>query len=281
MAPPTQPFPFSPHPWKHGGKWVLCCLGAVAIAFLLGQIRFVALLQPLQDFVFTIEDFYHRWFEAQGQYHPIGLLFLAFGGGLAASLSPCILAMLPVHLSYIGTQTITSRWEALVKAGAFILGVVTILSLLGLFSALATAVMVQYRGYVYIAVGWVILLLGLNRFRGRSLPSLSRPLNLPRPYGVGLIVALVSTPCSSPLMFAILAAAAATGSQFWSTAMMASYALGYTLIIFLASLFAGFAKRTRRLLPYGDRISRWGSGGLMVLGLYYLVDGVRWVWAIA
>jgi cytochrome c-type biogenesis protein len=97
------------------------------------------------------------------------------------------------------------------------------------------------------------------------------------PYGVGLTFALVSSPCTSPVMFAVLAAAAATGSQWMGVLTMVSYAVGYTAIIFLASLFTGLAKQTRSLLAHSESIVRFASLILLLIGGFYLVDGSRWV----
>jgi cytochrome c-type biogenesis protein len=73
-----------------------------------------------------------------------------------------------------------------------------------------------------------------------------------------------------------LAAAAATGSQVLGTLTMVSYALGYTILIFLASLFTGLAKQSRNLLQHSETIIRLGSVALMVTGAYYLVTGTQW-----
>jgi cytochrome c-type biogenesis protein len=43
---------------------------------------------------------------------------------------------------------IKSRWDAFTKAGLFVLGAVTILSLFGLVSSFAGSVMVEYRDYI-------------------------------------------------------------------------------------------------------------------------------------
>ena len=93
---------------------------------------------------------------------------------------------------------------------------------------------------------------------------------------MGFTFALVSSPCSSPVLFAVLAAAAASGSQLLAVMTMASYALGYTIIIFLASLLTGFAKQAKLLLNYSDGITKFGSVALILAGVYYLVTGVRW-----
>jgi cytochrome c-type biogenesis protein len=233
---------------------------------------------PLERAISIIENSYQQWLDRQDTNNPLVLLPLAFLGGVIASISPCILALLPVNLSYIGTLKIESRWDAFSKAGLFVLGAVTILSLFGLVSSFAGTVMVEYRGYINIVVGLIMAVMGLWLLGVIKLPLPQMNLNLPQagPYGVGLTFALVSSPCASPVLFAVLAAAAATGSQVLGTLTMVSYALGYTILIFLASLFTGLAKQSRNLLQHSETIIRLGSVALMVTGAYYLVTGTQW-----
>jgi cytochrome c-type biogenesis protein len=58
---------------------------------------------------------------------------------------------------------------------------------------------------------------------------------------------------------------------------MMSYSLGYTAIIFFASLFTGLVKQTRGLLAYSDEITRVASLALLVVGGFYLISGGQWV----
>lgn len=233
---------------------------------------------PLEKAISIVENSYQQWLDRQDTNNPLVLLPLAFLGGVIASISPCILALLPVNLSYIGTLKIESRWDAFSKAGLFVLGAVTTLSLFGLVSSFAGTVMVEYRGYINIVVGLIMAVMGLWLLGVIKLPLPQMNLNLPQagPYGVGLTFALVSSPCASPVLFAVLAAAAATGSQVLGTLTMVSYALGYTILIFLASLFTGLAKQSRNLLQHSETIIRLGSVALMVTGAYYLVTGTQW-----
>lgn len=233
---------------------------------------------PIERAISIGENQYQQWFAQQDTTNPVVLLPLAFVGGVLASVSPCILALLPVNLSYIGTLNIKSRWDALFKAGAFVLGSVTILSLFGLVSSFAGAVMVEYRGYINIVVGLIMAVMGLWLLGIVKLPLPTMTVELPHagPYGVGLTFALVSSPCASPVLFAVLAAAAATGSQFLGTLTMVSYALGYTILIFLASLFTGLAKQSKQLLYHSEAIIRCGSLALMLTGAYYLFTGTQW-----
>lgn len=267
---------------KKNSKFLLTGLlfvGTVLLIIALSFIDWTPIFQPVQEVVFIIEESYREWLVKQSTNNPLVLLPLAFAGGLISSLSPCQLSLLGVNLSYIGTREFTSRKDALIKAVAFVLGVVTVLSLLGLFSSFAGAVMIGYRGYVNIVVGLVILLMGLSLLDIIRIPLPKTPLGLPvtGPYSAGLTFALVSSPCTSPVLFAVLTAAAATGSQLQSTLTMVSYALGTSAIIFLASLFTGLAKQTRVILKHSDWVMRIGSGFLIIMGGFYLVNGIRWV----
>jgi cytochrome c-type biogenesis protein len=236
------------------------------------------LSSPVERLISLVENHYQQWFDQQDTTNPLVLLPLAFVGGAIASVSPCILALLPVNLSYIGTLKIKSRWDAFNKAGLFVLGAVTILSLFGLVSSFAGAVMVEYRGYINIIVGLIMVVMGLWLIGVVKLPLPEMSMKLPKagPFGVGLTFALVSSPCASPVLFAVLAAAAATGSQALGTLTMVSYALGYTLLIFLSSLFTGLAKQSKGLLKHSEGIIRFGSLALILTGGYYLFSGTQW-----
>jgi cytochrome c-type biogenesis protein len=232
----------------------------------------------LTELVGRIQQPYQQWLEQQDTANPLVLIPLAFLGGLLSSISPCILSLLPLNLSYIGTLKITSRRAAFNKAGLFVLGVVTIFSLFGLFAAFAATVLVDYRGYFNLVVGLIILVMGLS-FAGLihlPLPQPKASVSAAGPYGVGLTFALISSPCSSPVLFAVIAAAAASGSQVISVATLVSYGLGYTAIIFFASLYTGLVKQSKSLLGQSTWITRIGSGALILAGGFYLINGIQW-----
>ncbi|HAN45836.1 MAG TPA: hypothetical protein DCQ32_04720 [Cyanobacteria bacterium UBA8156] len=265
------------HRFSKNRKW-LVYLGLGLLSLVLVLTLGAILSHPIERLISVVENRYQQWFGQQDTTNPLVLLPLAFGGGVLASVSPCILALLPVNLSYIGTLHIQSRWDAFCKAGLFVLGAVTILSLFGLVSSFAGAVMVEYRGHINLVVGLIMGIMGLWLMGIVHIPLPQMNVNLPPagPYGVGLTFALVSSPCASPVLFAVLAAAAATGSQVLGTLTMVSYAIGYTLLIFLASLFTALAKQSKPLLQHAEGIVRFGSVALMMTGGYYLIQGTRW-----
>jgi cytochrome c-type biogenesis protein len=266
------------HNRRHLAKWSFWLGLGIFIAIAIILTKNGDVVQPLERAISQAENYYQQWGESQPLTNPWILIPFAAGGGLLASISPCILAMLPINLSYIGTLNVKSRREAFLNATGFVLGVITVLSIFGLFSAVAGAVMVDWRGYINVAIGTIIILMGLSFGGLFHLPLPQSQISIPfaGTYGVGLTFALISSPCASPVLFAVLAAASATGSPLWSTLTMVAYAVGYTAVIFATSLFAGLIKVSRSILMKSDTVLRWGGFLMVLMGGYYVVTGMLW-----
>lgn len=206
------------------------------------------------------------------------VVLLSFLGGVASSLTPCVLPMIPLYLTYIGATQITSRFDALKKSLLFCLGAAIVFSLMGLFASFASFVMVDYRGYFHVSIGVFILLMTLFLLEVIKLPLPQFVKNIPEgsPLIVGLAFALVSSPCASPILFAVLALSSTSGSTLNSTLIMIAYSIGYTALIFITSLFAGFAKQLDFFKYNSKAVTVVCSVILAVLGTYYLYSGIKW-----
>lgn len=206
------------------------------------------------------------------------LYVVAFAGGLVASISPCILGMLPLNLAYIGASKLRSRSAALRVATMFVLGVVVVNVVLGLVSSLFFALFVEYRAPVNIAVGVVTVVMGLWMAGLVRLPTPQITTRIPAGAGsfmVGLGFALVATPCASPILVFILGAVSLAASPLRVVGAMTLYAIGYTLVLFLASLFAGIAVASRRVLAHAHLVSRIAAVTLVVIGIATFAYGVQ------
>ena len=204
--------------------------------------------------------------------YPVALL-----GGLVASISPCILGMLPLNLSYIGASRLASRGAALRVASLFVLGVVVVNVALGLVSSLFFALFVEWRAQMNVGVGVLTVVMGLWMAGLVRVPMPQMGARIPAGGGsflVGLVFALVASPCASPILVFILEAVSLGGSPLRAVGAMTLYAIGYTLVLFLASLFAGLAAASRRVLAHSGLISRIAAATLIVIGLGTLAYGV-------
>ena len=77
----------------------------------------------------------------------------------------------------------------------------------------------------------------------------------------------VTSSCANPILVFILGTVSLAASPIRAVAAMTLYAIGYTLVLFLASLFAGIAAASRRVLAHSELVSRLAATALVVIGL--------------
>ncbi len=206
---------------------------------------------------------------------PIGLLIVfAFVAGLISSLSPCVLSMLPMNLAYIGASRIRSPFS---HASLFVLGVASLMAILGAFSNFAFAVFTEYKTYIYLVVGFFIIIMALAVLEWIRIPMPQLVTKMPEanPYIIGLVFALVSSPCSSPVLFAVLGAVAALNSWFNSILVMFAFSLGYTAVIFLACFSAALVKQLNWFKQHSKLIMNISAALLALMGLAYIYAGLK------
>ena len=231
------------------------------------------------EFQFNIEQI-NQTFLSQGSETPLILLLgLAILLGLFASVTPCALSVLPMNLAYIGTLKIENKFQAFVNASLFVLGVSVVMSSLGLFASFAFAVFNEYRGIINLLVGLFVIAMSLVMMDIVKLPLPHFVKSVPEtnPFVVGMLFALVQSPCTSPVLFSVLNLASSTGSQLQSFIIMFVYSLGFTAIIFFASLFSGLMKQLNWFKEHNQIVTRVSGGLLILVGVYYTYLGVKYL----
>ncbi len=258
---------------------LVLALAAAVVAVFAGRIE-LAVLTISQSYA----DWLIRW-TGNHDWAVLGLPVLAFGGGLIASVSPCVLALLPVQLSCLGAQQQQRSNPG--KVIQFSLGVVSAYSILGLFTSLAGALIIDHRGGLLMTAGVIVIAMALQlkgwgpRFPWHrlTLGAIGDPTWIKRlPLGaflIGFTFALVTSPCASPVLAAVLSAAAASGSPPLATAAMVLYAVGYSIVILLAGLGVELGGLRRQLLERGEQTSGISAIVLLTFGMIYLWTGFQ------
>ncbi len=197
--------------------------------------------------------------------------------GLLASLSPCVLPLVPLNVAYIGAADASGARAALLSA-RFVLGAALALAVLGLAADLAGFVLISQRGPMLVLVGGLLVYLGLASlelvpvpFAGQALGGNSRL----GPVGAGATFALLTSPCQSPLLGGVLAASSAQGVAGLSVVTMLAFAVGYTALVFLAGVFGGGL--VARLRRGSFEAPRAGAAALLlVIGASFVAAGIAW-----
>lgn len=233
----------------------------------------------MNEILTNLESYQHQYTQilANNETAPFYfLLILGFLGGLISSLLPCVLSLLPINLAYIGTLKIDCRKQAFINAAQFVLGVAIVMSLLGISASFAFAVFTEYKALINLTIGLLITLMafsvaGIFKF---ALPQFITKVPESNPFIVGLTFALISSPCSSPVLVSIVSIAAGLGSVLKSLILMFGYSLGYTAIIFFASLFTGLVKQFDWFKTNSESFVKLSAIVLGLFGLFYIYSGI-------
>ncbi|WP_030685708.1 cytochrome c biogenesis CcdA family protein [Streptomyces sp. NRRL B-1347] len=205
--------------------------------------------------------------------------FAAFLAGLLALVSPCSALLLPAFFAY----SIDSTSRLLARTGIFYAGLATTLVPLGAAGSTAGRFFFGHREQLVFWAGWTIIALGVAQvvglgFASRRLAELSgriRPTTAVSVYALGAVYGLAGF-CAGPILGSVLTVAAVSGSPVYGGALLAVYALGMAVPLFvLAALWERFDLGRRRWLR--GRAFRVGRLELhttsLLSGLFFVLLG--------
>ncbi|WP_395361765.1 cytochrome c biogenesis CcdA family protein [Streptomyces sp. YH02] len=165
--------------------------------------------------------------------------FAAFLGGLLALLSPCSALLLPAFFAY----SIDTRAKLVARTGILYAGLATTLVPLGAAGSFAGRLFYGHRDLLVTVGGWLIIGLGVLQilglgFASRRIAEASgriRPTSALSVYALGLVYGLAGF-CAGPILGSVLTVAALSGSPAYGGLLLAVYALGMAVPLFVLAL---------------------------------------------
>ncbi|WP_432127844.1 cytochrome c biogenesis CcdA family protein [Streptomyces sp. bgisy082] len=165
--------------------------------------------------------------------------FAAFLGGLLALLSPCSALLLPAFFAY----SIDTRAKLVARTGILYAGLATTLVPLGAAGSFAGRFFYGHRDLLVTVGGWLIIGLGVLQilglgFASRRIAEASgriRPTSAVSVYALGLVYGLAGF-CAGPILGSVLTVAALSGSPAYGGLLLAVYALGMAVPLFVLAL---------------------------------------------
>lgn len=209
----------------------------------------------------------------------IGILVSLLGGFLA-SFSPCSLSTIPMILGYVSQRKDSKN--NLKYSIFFAFGmIITFVALGVVFSLLGKRIML-YGKWFNLILGAILIGVTLNLFgvignkneKACKIPNLKR--NVLGAFFTGILGGFVSSPCTAPILIAILTFASVQGNLITGILYMLAYAIGSSLIIILAGTSIGFVEKLSANEKYAKagKIFKIIFGILtLVLALYLLYEG--------
>ncbi len=208
-------------------------------------------------------------------------LFLVFIGGLVTSISPCILSMVPLLVSYIGGYGEGPRSRGFLLSLSFVAGLAVTFALLGFIAAYFGRIFGQIGAVWYYILAAVAIIMGLQLLGVLTfnLPGLKNiPLKkagLGGALTMGMLFGLVASPCATPVLAVIITYAAAQAEPFYGSGLLFIYGLGHGMPLLAAGTFTGMARNLPKINRYTHYLSYISGLVLVVMGLILLIWVLR------
>jgi len=204
-----------------------------------------------------------------------------FLGGIISSASPCVLAMIPLVIGFVGGYAEGSRKKAVQYSIVFTIGLTITFTVLGIIAGAMGRLfgdVGSFWNYVLppVAILLGLQLLGVFKFNiGISQRFLPKRKALLGAFLMGLFFGIVASPCATPVLAVILTFAATQQEIAYSGGLLLAYALGHWVLVVGAGISTGFAQRViqSKGISNFSNYSKKVSGVLLIgVGIYLLTS---------
>ena len=212
---------------------------------------------------------------------------ITFLEGIVSFISPCMLPMLPVYISYFAGQSkdeTGKRPKMIFKVIAFVVGFTVVFTALGLFSGTLGRLLSKYQTVVNIVSGIIVILFGLSYLGVFRIPFFKgmnkgyKITGIASAFLFGAIYSISLTPCVGAFLGSALMLASSAGGALKGAALLLTYSLGLGIpFIFSAVLLEKlsgaftFIKKHYKIINLISGIALIVIGILMAFGLLNLI----------
>lgn len=214
-------------------------------------------------------------------------LVAVFLGGMLTASNPCVLAMIPLMMSFVAgsKEEKPGVARALLFSLVFVLGLAITFTALGMIAALAGTLYGEVSKVWNWIVAAVCLAMGLHLMGVVTIPipSLGGKLQ-PKVRGIlgsfllGLLFGVVSAPCAGPILIVLLTYLAGTDSSVaWGGLLLLVYAIGHSVLILVAGTSMGAAKaiiENKKATKVMDVLRRVAGAMIILVGAYFAYRGI-------
>lgn len=206
---------------------------------------------------------------------------LALLAGVLTSFTPCSLSSIPLVIAYVGGIGVEPK-KALRLSLVFALGAAITFTVLGVVAASVGQLIGTGAKWWYIVLGILMVLMALqtwevvNIIPSTYLAGKSKRRGYIGALITGMLGGLFSSPCATPVLIALLAIAAGSGSLLWGALLMLLYGVGHGALAVLAGSSIGAVNKLVQSERYGalSQVLKIMMGVLILLiGLYLFYLG--------
>ena len=216
---------------------------------------------------------------------------IAILAGLLSFLSPCVLALVPAYIGYLGGRTARSdgegvnRWKTFSHGVAFVLGFSVIFIVGGAAVGAVGTLLgdIQVKRWISRIGGAIVILFGLHTMGLINIPFLdmdTRRQYQPNPrlgylssFLMGVFFSAGWAPCIGPVLGGVLNLALVLGEVGQGVVLLTAYSIGLAVPFLLAALGIGRVAELMRRHSRTVHVLSIGTGILLVIVGVMLMTG--------
>lgn len=208
---------------------------------------------------------------------------ITFLEGIISFISPCMLPMLPIYITYFAGGS-DKRHNTLLKSVFFVLGFTIVFTSLGLFAGTLGAFLSRYQSVVNIVSGAIVIIFGLSYLEVIKIPifkGIKSGVELKSVFSAflfGMIYSISLTPCVGAFLGSALMLASSSGGALKGTLLLLTYSLGLGIPFVISAVLIdrlngafSFIKRNYKVINLVSGIFLIVVGVMMMFGLMNMI----------
>ena len=202
--------------------------------------------------------------------------FISFLEGIITFISPCLLPMLPIYISYFAGGGERSTKKTVVNALGFVLGFTVVFTVLGALAGTLGSFLIKYQTIVNIVCGAVVIFFGLNflgvlklnLFRGMNSEIETENMGFFSAMLFGMIFSVGWTPCVGAFLGSALMLASTQGQMLKGVVMLLCYSIGLGIPFLISAVLIDKLKGAFLFIKKNYHIIN------VICGIFLIIVGV-------
>ena len=211
---------------------------------------------------------------------------ISFLEGVVTFISPCLLPMLPIYLSYFAGGGERSLRKTLQGALGFVMGFTLVFVLMGMLAGTLGSFLARHQMAVNIVSGLIVIVFGLSYlgvfrlpfFKGLNFSAREGQMGFLQAMLFGVVFSVGWTPCVGAFLGSALMLASQQGSAVTGLIMLLAYSLGLGLPFLISAVLIDQLKSAFDFIKRHYRVITLISGGFLVLvGVLMATGTLGWL----
>ena len=198
---------------------------------------------------------------------------ISFLEGIITFISPCLLPMLPIYISYFAGGGERTTKKTLVGAVGFVAGFTVVFMAMGALAGTVGGFLRTYQTAVNVISGLVVIFFGLNflgvlklnLFRGGGRMVNTDNMGFFSAFVFGVIFSLGWTPCVGAFLGSALMLASQQGHVLEGMLMLLAYSLGLGIPFLLSAVLIDYLKSAFDWIKKNYKVINAISGIMLII----------------